>query len=490
MKQRSFLRVACAAAPLALGAVVSLGCVHSEAPRAGRLNSKIGAKVPTLGSMMRTRPLLDDLDVDELDERWDEHASTYDEPLSTALQIGGDEALELEFRGTPLGNVVSLLGETAGVNIVFDAGLVQPVDASFPSVTVGEALHAVLEQNHMELFEDPPGVYSVRAIDGQGGRLRTFQLGSIRATDAAATATAIVGNQATVVTDAAQNLLFVRGSRDAILAVEQFLASADRLERQVLIEVHILEAAIDEAFELGVTHAIDGTIDDDTFNIVQNLATDNAGAFSAVFDFDGAGVRSAINALQSYVDLELISAPRVMTVSGTEANISVIEEVPYVEATATTATDAGSAVTAIEQIAYKEAGVTLQVTPTIQANGILKVAIDKELSEVVGRFMDIPIVDRRKLQSQFLVADRQTIVLGGLMQDRRADQETGVPLLKDVPFLGRLFRNDVDSTEKRELLVFVTPRVVDPNEAAVLARRYQADYERKRTTSGIDRRGR
>ncbi|MEO0663974.1 MAG: hypothetical protein AAFZ87_20780, partial [Planctomycetota bacterium] len=111
-------------------------------------------------------------------------------------------------------------------------------------------------------------------------------------------------------------------------------------------------------------------------------------------------------------------------------------------------------------------------------------------SEVVGRFMEIPIVDRRKLQSQFLVADRQTIVLGGLMQDRRADQETGVPLLKDVPFLGRLFRNDVDSTEKRELLVFVTPRVVDPNEAAVLARRYQADYERKRTTSGIDRRGR
>ena len=75
-----------------------------------------------------------------------------------------------------------------------------------------------------------------------------------------------------------------------------------------------------------------------------------------------------------------------------------------------------------------------------------------------------------------MLANRQTIVLGGLMQDRRSDTENGVPVLKDIPLLGRLFRNDADATEKRELLVFVTPRVVDPNEAAVLAKRYQEGY--------------
>lgn len=479
-------RRALALAPLLAAGVFALGCTQAKSPRALQLDSEIGAKRPTLGAYMRTRPLLDDLDGAELADPWTDGSEAHRSAVPAALTIGGDETFQLEFRETPLANVVAVLGETAGVNIVFDPGLTQPVDASFPAVKVGEAMHAVLEQHGLELVEDPPGIFAVRNVARVGGRMRSFELSSMRAADAAAAALQIVGQEANVIADEAQNLLFVRGSREAIQAVEQYLARADRLETQVLIEVHILEAIIDENFELGVTHAIDGSIDGNAFDIAQNLATPNAGRFSAVFDFDGGDISSAINALQSYVDLEMISAPRVMTVSGGQASIAVIEEIPYIEATASTATDAGQATTAIEQIAFKDAGVTLDVTPTIQANGILKISINKELSEVVGQFQTIPIIDRRTLVSQFLVADRQTIVLGGLMQDRRSDNESGVPLLKDLPLLGRLFRSDVDSTEKRELLVFVTPRVVDPNQAAILARRYQAEYERRRRVMDIE----
>lgn len=471
---------------LCLAALSAVACTHNRAPTSLRLSSEIGAKRAWVAEEMRDRPLLDDLDPNELEMPWFGERDTFDAPASPALSIGSDERLALEFRGTPLGEVLAVLGETAGVNIVFDAGLVEPVDASFPSITLGEALYAVLEQNSLELVESQPGLYAVRDLDAEGGRMRSFKLSSIRAADAAAAATEIVGEEATVVTDAGQNLLFVRGSRDAVDAVANYLERVDRLERQVLIEVHILEALIDEDFELGVTHAIDGSIDGNAFSIAQNLATANAGRFSAVFNSEDGDIATTINALQSYVDLEMISAPRVMTVSGALANIEVVEEIPYIEATASTATNAGQSVTAIEQIAFKEAGIKLDVTPTIQANGILKVAIAKELSEVVGQFQTIPIIDKRTLNSEFLVADRQTIVLGGLMQDRRSDQNSGVPLLKDIPLLGRLFRSDVDTTEKRELLVFVTPRVVDPNEAAVLAQRYQDHYERRRTEYGLE----
>lgn len=470
-----------------LGAVFLAGsCAKAHAPNSLRLDSAIGQKAHSLSEAMDQRPLLSDLNVDELDSPWASQYGNYDPPASPALDIGSDDESPFEFRGMPLGEVIAFLGAAADVNIMFDPSLSQPVDASFPSVRVGEALYMVLEQNSLELVEDPPGVYSVRNLDAGGGHMRSFQLSSIRAADAAAAATLIAGNEATIVMNEAQNLLFVRGSKDSVAAVAAYLSKADQLERQVLIEVRILEAIIDESFELGISHAFNGSLNGNAFTIAQNLGTGSVAGFDAMFSFDGGDITSTINALQSYVDLELISAPRVMAVSGSEARISVIEEIPYIEATASTATDAGQATTAIEQIAFKEAGVRLQVTPTIQGNGILKVLISQELSEVVGQFQSIPIIDKRTLESEFLVADRQTIVLGGLMQDRRSDAEDGIPVLKDLPLLGRFFSNDTDVTEKRELLVFVTPRVVDPNEAAVLAKRYQRDFERKRGASGMD----
>lgn len=468
-------------------ALLVAGCAHANSTKSLRLDSEIGAKDPTIGASMRNRPILDQLDEMDIPELWVQEESNFTAPPSPALEIGGEEKMEFEFRGTPLSEVLAFLGEVADVNIMFDPGLAQPVDASFPNVRVGEAIYAILEQNNLELVEDPPGLFSVRDLASGGGLMRSFQLSSIRASDAAVAAGEIVGDEAVVVTDEGQNLLFVRGSRAAVAAVADYLERADRLERQVLIEVQIIEAFIDESFDLGLSHAFNGRLDGNAFTIASNLSGTATQGFDAVFNFDGGDVRSTLDALQTYVDLELISSPRVMTVSGNLAKIEVIEEIPYIEATTSTATDAGQATTAVEQIAFKEAGVKLDVTPTIQANGVLKIQIAKELSEVVGQFQTIPIIDKRTLESQFLVANKQTIVLGGLMQDKRSDSESGVPILKDIPLLGRLFRQDSDGTEKRELLVFVTPRVVDPNEAAILAKRYQDHYERQRTNYGLQR---
>lgn len=477
-----------------LAAACALSCSHSDRMGGYRLQSDIGDKVPSVTSALHQSPLLEDLPLSELERPWTAPEKLIEASLtaeSPALSIGSGELVGFDFRGLTLGEVVAIIAETAQVNIVFDPALAQPVDASFPSVRVGEALYAILEQHNMELAEDPPGIFSVRDGGAGGGRTRTFALDSMSATVAAEAVKAVLGTDdgstSVVVADVAQNLLFVRGTREELSAVEAYLSSADQLERQVLVEVQILEAIIDEDFELGVTHAIDGSIDGNALNIAQNLGTAQSGAFNAVFDFDGGDLSSTINALQSYVDLELISAPRVMTVSGAKATIEVVEEVPFIQATTSTETNGGAAISAIQEVQFKEAGVKMDVTPTIQANGILKILILKELSEVVGEFQTIPIIDKRTLQSEFLVADRQTIVLGGLMQDRRSDSESGVPLLKDIPLVGRLFRNDVDATAKRELLVFVTPRIVDPNEAAVLARRYQDHFERKRKEFGLQR---
>ena len=161
--------------------------------------------------------------------------------------------------------------------------------------------------------------------------------------------------------------------------------------------------------------------------------------------------------------LELVSSPRVLAVTNTQALVDVVKEIPYIETTSTTTgTTAGVGSTVQESVKFKEAGIRLQITPSIQEAGYLQVAIEQSIIEEVERFLDIPVVDRRTIVSQFLVKDRNTIVLGGLIQERQSESRSGIPILMHIPILGQLFRGDSDLKRKQELLVFVTPRILSP----------------------------
>ena len=111
-------------APAAMALLVASGCMHAKSSKSLRLDSEVGAKRPTIGSHMRNRPILEQLDAAELEDVWSEDESHFTAPFSPALGVGTDEAMEFEFRGTPLGEVLAFLGEVAGVNIMFDPGLV------------------------------------------------------------------------------------------------------------------------------------------------------------------------------------------------------------------------------------------------------------------------------------------------------------------------------------------------------------------------------
>ena len=193
-------------------------------------------------------------------------------------------------------------------------------------------------------------------------------------------------------------------------------------------------------------------------------------------------LETTIQALRRHIGVELISSPRVMTATNTKAVVEVVEEVPYVRVTATTTTGTttGSGSNVQEEVEFKQSGITMEVLPVIQGDGLVEITIDQTVSDVVEFFNDVPVIDRQHLSTTFLVADGQTAVMGGLMQDRRRSVNEGVPILGNIPIIGRLFRKDQDATEKRELLIFVTPRILDPLQAAKLAKRYKQSYRDQR----------
>ncbi len=393
-------------------------------------------------------------------------------------RIGGDEEVELNLRGTTLREALQSIAAQAGVNILLEGNLDIPVHASFPKVKIDDALRSLLTQHDLRLQQDAAGIFSVVSTDGEAPVTAAIPLQSVAAADVAEQLAALAGDSRIVI-DTSRNVVLVDGNQRTLDTVRAYLAAVDRVKPQVLLEVTIFEAILDNDFELGVRHSYADSWNDAAYQVATTLGG-SPGAFSLTLESQDGNPSLNMTALRRYVGLELVSAPRVISVTNTEASVDVVEEVPYIETTSTTETGDGLGSNITEQVAYKEAGIKLKATPAIQEQGILQVVIDLELSEVVETFNDIPILDTRKLANTFLVQDGDTIVLGGLMQDRRRDTDEGVPGLMHIPVLGRFFRNDLDASDRRELLVFVTPRVLSPGQAAHLSKHYQDQYRESR----------
>lgn len=401
--------------------------------------------------------------------------------------IGDDIPRQIDLRGVPLSEALHLIASMAEVNIFLDAGLGDPVDASFPAVTLDDALTVLLDRNDLALVEDPPGIYWVTRADGSESESATFALQSVGAGDILPNLEALIGESSTLVADENQNFLMVRGPARDIDAVRQYLQRADRLKGQVLIDVEVLEVILDDHFEFGVQ----GLFSDSNFlgeagiSVNQDFST-SSDAFLGTIDLNDSPISLTINALESYGLVNVVSSPKVMAVTNTEATVKVVTEVPYIDTTSSITSQAGGVGTSSQQtVAFKEAGITMKVTPIIQAGGTVQLSIDQEFSEVVGQFIGIPILDTRNVTTSFLVDDSDTVVIGGLIQRRATEDENGVPILKDIPLLGRAFRSNTDGDRRRELLILITPRVLEPSQAAAYAESYRSTYTEHLRASGV-----
>lgn len=403
-------------------------------------------------------------------------------------RIADDQLISFEMRSKPLAEAIHMIAESARVNIYLDAELDRMIDASFPSVTLDNALQVILDRNGLRLVEEPEGVYWVSPADGTEEESATFRVQSIDAASIEEDLAQLIEGSTRLVVNPEQNFVLVDGSARDVRRVADYLRGVDRLKRQVLLEVELVELMLDEDFQLGLSHIIAGARIDDTKNLLsltQALSTGN-GEFSLTLDNSDIPLQSTLTALEQHVGVNVVSSPRVLAVTKSPAKVEVLTEIPYIKATVSTEVGGGAAGTSTsEEVEFKEAGVKLDVTPTIQEGGVVEIIIAQELSNVIGYFQGIPVLDTRNLETVMLVQNQQTVVLGGLIQDSVLEDDSGVPGLMDIPLVGRLFRSDVDSRKKRQLLIFITPRILEPHEAASLARQMHTEYSETTRLAGV-----
>ena len=426
------------------------------------------------------------------------------------------DRLSLNFQDIPVRAVLQLIADFTGLNVVVSDSVDGNLTLRLKNVPWDQALDIILkakglskrESGNVILIAPSEEIAAQEKLDLEAQQQVTelapirsafFEVNFAKVTDLAALfegdgeggKLSLLSPRGSVIIDERTNTLIVKDTDRVISEIRRTLTKLDIPVRQVLIESRIVIATDDFKKELGVRFgttnvsangadgitATTGTINGT--NIIATSAVDNVATAGSPFPVDfpsrqpdrlnvnmpviGASGSIAftilsggnlldleLSALHSENNGEIISSPRVVTSDRHEAFIEQGVEIPYLSASSSGAT----------QVEFKKAVLSIKVTPQITPDDriIMDLAVNKD---AVGQvFANIPSIDTRQVETQVLVENGDTIVLGGIYETETRHELDKVPVLGDLPLIGSLFRHTLESVEKQELLIFVTPKIL------------------------------
>lgn len=265
-----------------------------------------------------------------------------------------------------------------------------------------------------------------------------------------------------VVADEYNNSLLVLATPIEYQRIEKTLAKLDVVATQVLIEASIVEVTLTDGLEYGLEWAFDDNLGGgDTgrglLDFGGGLGAQVPG-FSYTVSDSADAVKAVVNALAEKSLINVISTPSVMVLDNHTASIHVGDQQPI--QSSSTLTNGGNVQNSIQ---YKDTGVKLQVTPSVNDGGLVTLVIDQSITDVGS--VDAATGQRsfleRNVSSTVAIRSGESVVLGGLIRDNESEGRSGVPLLMDIPVVGALFSTTTTDSSRTELLIFISPRVLE-----------------------------
>jgi len=325
---------------------------------------------------------------------------------------------------------------------------------------------------------------------------------------------AAISKSVQIVADKATNSLIITADTSDYLIMEDVIRKLDMTRPMVYLESLIMEVNAAKSFKLGVewqggntfsyngrTGAYIGGVSGDggKYNIAASLTPTVLGAPAVpalpsgltlgligqaitVGGITFPNMAAFIQAYQSDTDFRILATPQIMTLDNEEAEITVGKNIPYVTRQDTTTT----ATINYSSYEYKDVGITLKVTPQINNEGFIRMKIDQAVTKLDTQTQDIgsgqkvlaPTTLKRTAKTTVTVKSGDTIVIGGLIEDYSGDGVYKVPLLGDIPLIGWLFKYKTRQSEKTNLFVFITPRVIKKPEDAKAVHEDKKEYMR------------
>ncbi|MEO2280277.1 secretin N-terminal domain-containing protein [Pseudoalteromonas pernae] len=269
----------------------------------------------------------------------------------------------------------------------------------------------------------------------------------------------IEGDGIRMVVDERANALIFYSTGKYYQELQPIIKKLDIMPKQVMMEVVIAEVKLTGSFSKGVQYALESGASGDT-NETFSFSSGDGFNYSIV----GLPGSISVNLNESNSLVNVLSRPTLLVRDGVAANISVGDDIPTIGSTTLDPINGERQTTEIQ---YRKTGVDLKVTPTINAQGTVIMTISQSISNVSPDSTGLggtPAIFERSINTEVVAGNGQTVMLGGLISENHSNNASQIPVLGDIPGLGHLFRSDGESSDKTELVVLVTPKIVE-NEA-------------------------
>lgn len=404
------------------------------------------------------------------------------------------ERLSLNFQDIEVRSVLQLIADFTGLNLVASDSVTGRITLRLQNVPWDQALDIVLRTKGLDkreignvLLVGPTQEIAEherqeletkqQIADLAPVHLDIIQVNYAKAADIVSLIERdeeLISDRGFISSDSRTNTISVRETAEKLEQIRRLVNTWDIPIRQVLIEARIVRANTDVSSEMGVAWGISGDADvgdgqgfvggsrgtlgpganfPSDMNVDFGVTAANTSSAAIGFTRDGFLLDLELTALESDGRAEIVSQPKVVTADRQTATIRSGEEIPFQEATSAGATN----------IEFKEAALSLEVTPQITPddNVIMDLQVNQDSRGQVTA--GVPAIDTNSVTTQVLVGDGETVVLGGIFQSEVATNVIKTPFLGDLPYLGRLFRRTEHLDERSELLIFVTPQIMESN---------------------------
>lgn len=396
------------------------------------------------------------------------------------------QKISIEVRKMPLEDVIRLMTEQADVDIVVSPNVKGEATIKLTDVTLEEALRGILEVHGCDyvIGDNIIRILTHEEIPTVPER-QTTELIEVTYADVAEVVKSLEGFKSetgSITHMQGTSHILITDGEQKVKAMMEFVNQVDRMTPQILVEARIYDVTSKERFDLGVqweagtgtTYGITGEPDIASrtepfatggFNGTISKAENTSGGVRLGWLSSSVDVDVLLKAQQEEVNAKLLANPRILVLDNETANIKIVSEIPYQEL------QESALGGAIGTTAFREVGVELEVTPHLaKRDQMVRLHLRPVFSVVTGEVQVAgigvtypqPVVDRREADTKLLIANGQTVVLGGLRKKEVSKQINKIPLLGDLPLAGGLFRFKGEDTVNSELLVFITPRIIDP----------------------------
>jgi type IV pilus assembly protein PilQ len=390
----------------------------------------------------------------------------------------------LEFSDADVRKIFALIAEVSNLNFLIADDVTGTISIKLVNVPWDQALDVILDAKGLGMQREgnivqikPKARIQSQADEDllakkaaeRGMELRTmvFEVNYASTSDVATQFTALKSERGTITKDDRTSRVIVKDIQSALDEMRGLLKTLDAPEKQVMIEARIVEASSNFTRDLGVQwglHFKDGsasvlginTVDSSFGGVVSPAGPGTSGS-------GGIGMGMSFGKLTSNIQLDMrlsaaatigqvkiISTPKVVTLNNKAAKISQGQSIPY-QTTSAEGT----------KTEFVEAALTLEVTPHITADGAVSMKIKASNNSPGSSASGPPPINKKEATTELVVANGETTVIGGIYVDSDTESDTGIPFLADIPLLGWLFKSNSKTKTRSELLIFITPKLVN-----------------------------